>query len=235
MKSILLVLCALLCWSCTDTDRLVNAIANDRIMESEYIGFGGSKSKQYKRFQKLKSTASLYELEHLIKHESPIIRSYAYLALIERGHMSPSTAFEDAIQNNQSFSQITFDQILGSDICTEIYYNTLNNSRNPENSINMPFLRSEIIKMDSLIIYGLEANHLLQFLVLTEKILDESYNDRIKELALDFNDFSAIFYIYDNGIEVEPSKFKEAIKKTLQNKIGSDPKRTLKKILEELD
>jgi len=58
-------------------------------MQSEYVGFIGRKSKEFKRFQKLKENATTEELIRLKEHVNPIVRTYAFIGLIEK---EPSNA-----------------------------------------------------------------------------------------------------------------------------------------------
>ncbi|WP_421947384.1 hypothetical protein [Phaeodactylibacter xiamenensis] len=90
--------------------------------------------------------------------------------------------------------------------------------------------------MDSLILYKLDENHFLQYIALKDKKHDEKYNDRIKDLAIEFHNSSAIFYIAENNIEIDKSKFKESIKLTIKKGgIGTGPIKELNKILVNFD
>ena len=227
MKKITIILILIFSISCTDVNKLVEEIAKDEMMESEHIGFIGAKSEQYQNFQKLKSKASDEELRNLVSHKNPILRTYAYQSLIERELIKPSKAFKDAMQNNESFPKMSADQILGTDICTQIYFEIRN---------YYPDSKNEIMQMDSLILYELDENHFLQYMALKDKKHKEKYNDRIRNLAIDFNNSSAIFYIVENNIEIDKSKFKESIKTAIKNRgIGTEPIKELNKILVNLD
>ncbi len=209
------------------------------MMESEYIGFAGSKSDEYQRFQKLKSIASDEELKNLINHENPIIRTYSYLSLIERNLIKPSIAFEDALEINETFSEMNADQMLSSDICTEIYFDRLNNYINSELGVKSDKSMSsdlEMKRMDSLILYKLDDYHLLHFVALKGKVYNQMFNDRIVELALEFDNPSAIFYLNRNKIEVDELKLRESLNRVIdKNNIGTEPIIKLKKILIELN
>lgn len=214
------------CVSCTDIGSLVDEISNYNMMESEYVGFTGTKSKEYQRFQKLKSKASNDELRKLVNHENPIVRTYAYLSLVDRKLIKSSVAFENAMQYNETFSKMSGDQILGSDICTQIYFDIIN---------NYPKSETEIKRIDSLILFKLDESHFLQHMALNEKEYEETYNNRIVELALEFDNSSAIFYIKNNNIEIDKVKFKESITRVIKNKnIGSKPRNRLNNLLEDL-
>ena len=227
MKKIIIILILIVNTSCTDVNKLVEEIAKVEMMEAEHIGLVGAKSEQYRNFQKLKSKASNEELRNLITHKNPILRTYIYLSLIDRKLMKPSDAFKNALRNNESFSKMSSDQIFGSDICTEIYFEIVN---------FYPNSKREIQQMDSLILYELDENHFLQYMALKDKKHEEKYNDRIKDLAIDYHNSSAIFYIAENNIEIDKSKFKESIKIVMKNReIGTEPLKELNKILINLE
>ncbi len=223
MKKITIIVILILSFSCTNINNLVEQIAKDKMMESEYLGFAGTKSEQYQNFQKLKSKASDAEIKNLIAHENPILRTYAYQSLIERELIQPLEAFEEAMLNDERFSKMSGCLIMGTDICTEIYFKTVN---------FYPDSKREIKHMDSLILYKLDENHFLQYMALKDKKHEEKYNDRIKDLAIKFHNSSAIFYIAENNIEIDKSKFKESIKSAIKKGgIGTEPIKELNKIL----
>jgi len=223
---IFILFACLACLACTDINSLVDEISNNNMMESEYVGFG-TKSKEYQRFQKLKSKASNEELIKLVEHENPIVRTYAYFSLIDRNLIKSSVAFENAMQRNETYSTMSADQLSDSDICTEIYFNIIN---------NYPKSETEIKQIDSLIVFKLDESHFLQYMALNEKEHEETYNNRIVELALEFDNHSAIFYINNNNIEIDKVKFKESIKRVIQNRnIGTKPINRLNNLLEDLE
>ena len=227
MKKTTIILILIFSFSCTDVNKLVDEIAKDKMMEAEHIGFIGAKSEQYQKFQKLKSKASDERLRSLITHENPIMRTYAYQALIERELIKPSKAFKEAMQNNESFSKMSADQILGTDVCTQIYFEIIN---------YYPDSKSELKQMDSLILYDLDENHFLQYMALKDKRHEDEFNNRIKNLAIEHYNSSAIFYIVENDIEIDESKFKESIKSAIKKGgIGTEPIKELNKILVNLD
>ena len=227
MKKITIILILIFTTSCTDVNKIVEEIAKDEMMESEHIGFIGAKSKQYQNYQKLKSKASEEELRKLLTHENPILKTYAYQSLINRELIKPSDAFKEVLLNNESFSKMSADMISGTDICTEIYFEIIN---------YYPDSKDELQKMDSLILYDLDENHFLQYMALKDKRHEEKYNDRIRKLAIDYNNSSAIFYIVENDIAIDKSKFKEAIKSAIEKGgIGTEPIKELNKILVNLD
>jgi len=64
-------------------DSLINTLGRSNTVKEQYVGFAGLTPNEYVLFEKLKSTATEYELNNLMKHYSPVVRIYAYRALID--------------------------------------------------------------------------------------------------------------------------------------------------------
>lgn len=62
-------------------DTLVSQIALAETFDSEYIGEGGERSPQYKRFLELQEKVTTRTLVALTQHESPAVKAYALLGL----------------------------------------------------------------------------------------------------------------------------------------------------------
>lgn len=63
-------------------DSLINQLGRSSTIKERYVGFAGLTPNEYLLFEELKATASQYELNNLMKHYSPVVRVYAYRALI---------------------------------------------------------------------------------------------------------------------------------------------------------
>lgn len=63
-------------------DSLINHLGRTTTIKERYVGFAGTTPHEYLLFEKLKATASEDELNTLMKHYSPVVRVYAYRALI---------------------------------------------------------------------------------------------------------------------------------------------------------
>ncbi|MCJ8290478.1 MAG: hypothetical protein HRT58_12495 [Crocinitomicaceae bacterium] len=63
-------------------DSLINVLGRSNTIKERYVGFSGSTPSEYIMFEKLKESASQHELNNLMKHYSPVVRVYAYRALI---------------------------------------------------------------------------------------------------------------------------------------------------------
>ncbi|HTN45256.1 MAG TPA: hypothetical protein VL098_02845 [Flavipsychrobacter sp.] len=65
----------------TDTRDIVKRITLINKFESEYVGFAGSASKQYKNYKRLLETATEKELQALLSHKNAAVRVYVFMAL----------------------------------------------------------------------------------------------------------------------------------------------------------
>lgn len=63
-------------------DSLINELGRSSTIKERYVGFAGLTPNEYLLFEKLKESATEYELNNLMKHYSPVVRVYAYRALI---------------------------------------------------------------------------------------------------------------------------------------------------------
>ncbi|MDG1330966.1 MAG: hypothetical protein P8P74_01445 [Crocinitomicaceae bacterium] len=75
-------------------DSLINKLGRSNTIKEQYVGFSGLTPNEYILFEKLKSTASEYELNNLMKHYSPVVRVYAYRALIAN-EMEVNASYEN--------------------------------------------------------------------------------------------------------------------------------------------
>lgn len=67
-----------------NVNELVSEIATENKLLSAGIGFGGTPTKQYARFEALKEKASNEKLIKLINHENAVVRCYAFWALADK-------------------------------------------------------------------------------------------------------------------------------------------------------
>ncbi len=219
MKNHILILSTFLLLSCTDVGKTIDEISNHNMMESEYVGFGGSESDEFKRFQKIKSIATDEELIKLLNHKNAIVRTYGFLGLIEREKMKSSEAFEKALETNDSFSKMIADQILESDICTEIYFDIINRTSKTDQQIRA---------IDSIIIYKIDSTHFLHRMALKDKKYQSKFDSRVRDLAEKYRNEEAIFYLDKHAIEIDTTKILESIKYIVEHKfVGNDAKNRL--------
>ncbi|NVK66549.1 MAG: hypothetical protein HWE22_18295, partial [Flavobacteriales bacterium] len=75
-------------------DSLINELGRSNTIKERYVGFAGLTPNEYLLYEKLKSKASQYELNSLMKHYSPVVRVYAYRALIDN-EMEVNATYEN--------------------------------------------------------------------------------------------------------------------------------------------
>ena len=63
-------------------DSIINVLARSSTLKERYVGFSGITPKEYLMFEKMKELGTQDELNTLMKHYSPVVRIYAYRALI---------------------------------------------------------------------------------------------------------------------------------------------------------
>jgi len=207
------------------------------LLESEYIGYAGSKSDEYKRFKKLSKIASNSELEELSTHMHPIVRTYALQILLKRKLIESDEAFQMALKNNESFVTMSADLMGSSDVCTEVYSSALNKYlRFDEDKMEDIIIQNnEINKLDSLVLYEINDDHFLHYMALNDKKHTNKFNNRIIELALKQRVPSAVNYIEKNEIIVDTTEMINSIEFIIENKfIGSNPKEKMEKLLKKL-
>lgn len=63
-------------------DSIITVLGKSNTLKERYVGFSGITPKEYLLFEKLKELGTQDELNTLMKHYSPVVRIYAYRALI---------------------------------------------------------------------------------------------------------------------------------------------------------
>lgn len=82
-------------------DSVVNYLGKASVIDDGHVGIAGSQSTTYAHYIRLKELASDSILENLIQHDNPVVRVYAYWALIERNY-SKKTALMQVAANDSS-------------------------------------------------------------------------------------------------------------------------------------
>jgi len=67
-----------------EVEAIINGIAKDNVYDSEGIGIGGKKSNQRSRYDRLRDKATIEELVAATSHQNPVVRCYAFEALVEK-------------------------------------------------------------------------------------------------------------------------------------------------------
>ncbi len=63
-------------------DSIITVLSRSTTLKEQYVGFSGVTPKEYILFEKMKELGTQDELNSLMKHYSPVVRIYAYRALI---------------------------------------------------------------------------------------------------------------------------------------------------------
>lgn len=80
-------------------DSLINELGRSNTVKERYVGFAGLTPNEYIMFEKLKAYGSQYELNNLMKHYSPVVRVYAYRALIAN-EMEVNASYENFLYDD---------------------------------------------------------------------------------------------------------------------------------------
>jgi hypothetical protein len=64
--------------------KIANGIAKDNVLKSAGVGYGGVRTDQWERFEKLKKEATDEELKELTENKNPVVRCYSFQAIATR-------------------------------------------------------------------------------------------------------------------------------------------------------
>ena len=211
MKKLLTLILSLtisFCFSQTKEELLLSIIKVDRV-ESNCIGYGCVKSKQYESFEKLIAIISKQELVELSNHNNSTVRTYASKALIKSNPNLASKLLQNELDNNKTV--VTFEGCLinvkkTSSIIYHEYWNKIRieairktNGNNYEQDLAVKKkLTSDFImeKLDSIVIHsGKEVDWFLYNRAFKNRKHKDSYLPRIEELAFIKNNACAFDYI----------------------------------------
>lgn len=77
-------------------DSLVDLLSESEAVKEEQVGFAGITPPEYERFQELKKMGTEEELNNLLTHYSPVVRVYAYRALVAN-EMEINVKYEESL------------------------------------------------------------------------------------------------------------------------------------------
>ncbi len=80
-------------------DSLVTILSESRAVKERAVGFAGSTPREYRAFEKLKTVGTEDELNGLLTHYSPVVRVYAYRALVSND-MSINASYQETVLND---------------------------------------------------------------------------------------------------------------------------------------
>ena len=119
-----LVLFAVAAWY-RDPSAIVQKMALHGRMESEFTGFAGAPSVQYRRYKRLQKHCSDDKLLELLDHPSPVVVAYAAQVVIDRQLLPTALLFERFIEDERTFSRFSGCIIGSGNIPETIYYHHL--------------------------------------------------------------------------------------------------------------
>ena len=80
-------------------DSLVLILSESNVVKEAQVGFSGATPKEYLAFQHLMEVATAEELNDLLTHYSPIVRVYAYRALVAN-EMEIEATYQESIMKD---------------------------------------------------------------------------------------------------------------------------------------
>lgn len=178
---------------------LVQKIESVNILESEYVGYSGSTTDQYRYFDTLSKIATIDELLQLTKYKNPVIKGYASWALSNQKYPNLVAVFSEFLNTNEMAKSqdgcIVSDEKLSNLLYFHVFYDELYSSETETDSL---YYLYQIQKMDSLLINNLFLirktykdtifKDYLTFFVLSKNNANPKAYTQIKELAKIYNE-----------------------------------------------
>lgn len=166
------------------TPEIKKIVQNGKLMGSA-VGYAGTKPKQYEHYEKLLSKASDKDLETLTKHNSPVVRCYAFWGLRKR---KVPNLFEIGLNHLNDTAVVStlsgciggFD-LVGDVILSELLY-----------SLHKEKQKDKIEYLDSVLLYGDYSIGLVNSAIAGVKSTDLHRYERIHELAKKGNETAII-------------------------------------------
>ncbi|GAB2818132.1 hypothetical protein [Ferruginibacter profundus] len=85
---------------------IVIAIADNNRLDGPVVGYGGIRSDQYKRYEMLAKYATDSSLINLTNHKNPVVRVYAFDALIKRNYWALRLVFWEHAKDNEKLQAL---------------------------------------------------------------------------------------------------------------------------------
>lgn len=147
----------------------------DDIVEGGYVGgeagaFPGAEPHQWQRYKLLNREANTNELLQLTKHSDPIVRVYAFDALVDRRDRN----VYDLIQSHINDTALVIDQYGCFETRTTVAHRYIENTKS--------LTRTQVNTIDSIILYTLDASHKIYGTIIWRIELKPEYYTRLKEL-----------------------------------------------------
>lgn len=210
--------------SCNNVRSLVKSISKENRIECERLGFEGSPSEIYQKYEKLKNSASKEQLLELTNYEQFAVAGYASYALIERKLISPFLLFEKFYLKDKSGSTFCGCIVSQDNLSDLIYMNyyamqvEIKYTDDYTNSERIFTDTKDLLKMDSLILYSENPGRFYLRMILGDRIYPHNYIPRIEELAFEKRNDFALEYVFNNIRIGNEEKLIEAANEIISNK-----------------
>jgi len=218
LKLYMMILLITVLISCQNVDSLVEQIADKNSVQCQSIGFVGSQSKVYKIFENLKSKASEEELLKLIKHDNSAVVGYSAYALIDRGLIEPSELLEQFFNEKEGVSTFCGCLMINETLSSLIYHR--NWRKRAQSDVDLKEYKvddsKELLKMDSIILYAENPEHILLNRAFENRIYSDQYKIQIEELAFNKEDFYALKYVFNNLLNRNEKRLRVALNNVLK-------------------
>ena len=89
-----------------NVNKLVEDITEYNELHSSGVGYSGVQTEQYTRYINLAKFASEAELIHFTDHQNPVVRVYAFRALIERGSPAVIPVFKKHLGDKEELESL---------------------------------------------------------------------------------------------------------------------------------
>ena len=190
--------------------KIVNGIEKGNRVESSHIGYAGSPSNQYKKYEQLKKIATVEQLTALTDHKNPAVRCYAFQALASK---NADNVFAVLLKHLHDTSSVETQS--GCIVWTELTADYFINVVTPD-YVDLDVCKlnqKERQMLDSILLYDKSIQLYAKSRVL-EKLKPTAENyDRIRELVAKDRNTSALVslakYQKQNDKELIASFFKD--------------------------
>ncbi len=122
---------------------LVRSVSSYESVECSFIGYGGTRSTQFNPVNAFKRLASVSQLVELINVSTPIVKHYAFIALLEKNPVVCKKIFPDHLKDKQTFGLFCGCTIDPCPINID-FFNTIKSSLTP---IEIQSYKTDLLKL----------------------------------------------------------------------------------------
>jgi hypothetical protein len=217
LVSILLTTLSYTALHAQDVKRIVKDIAKVNEVQFKHIGYAGSPSDQYRRFQMLKALASIDELLKLTTHQNNVVTVYASWGLIDEEYEHLDELFQNFLDNDKKV--VTYSGTIKSEdaISSQFYYRFWNKLARQESEGTEAIIENhEQLKIiDSIVIYKKDVDWLILRRALRNRVYPVEYLSQIEQLAFKDNNLDAIDYFFKNSLEGNEKRIQDVVTRYL--------------------